>query len=374
MWFIQSPEAEGSQYQVAEMDPSGHIVASAELSTPGATQADTGVGAALASASDGGVWVEFDGLTHVGPDGSVRSVALPGRLDPVGGVAAGSDGDAWLLGCATTYNPAAIACDAVRVTTAGDVTTYPLPSFAGAPPSSGSWTLGWATPPYQVLATADGVWLDANIPDGSASDLPRAAFVTYAGQVTPVSLPSDSRLIALGSGGVAWWQQPADGITAPSVTLGQVTPSGSSTTLLTHSQPLGDGGSATIDQGPDGSLLWATNYLPATGITCVPTNPCDAGFVGTITPEGETRYTVGSDQPAIAPPTPYGPDVWSLSCNFGISLYEATDGNIWIASAGHPSRLSVLTANDSFSTFLPIPESADDSQIYAMQQSTTGAL
>jgi hypothetical protein len=373
MWFAESPTGEGNQFEVAEINSSGSITTSAQLSSGGATQGDTGSFARLVPASDGGVWVAGIGpLVHVSPSGSVQSVAISHGTLQADSLIAGQEGSAWGLDCdieiGSGESDSTETCDAIKIELSGQVTSYPLPSFNRTFPTADLSSESYPYPPGLGLAVTDGVWMNKPAVTSEGSTVWEAAFVSYTGQVTPAEVPIDARLIAPGNADSAWWEEPADGATqnAPTLTLGQVTPGGAPTTVLTHSQEAGvPEAFATIDAGLDGNLLWAES---------TPSSSAQAGYMGTITPQGETRYAVGEYATAIALPTPLGVEAWSLSAFFADGLYQAANGNIWVVSGSEPGRLSVLTPAGSFSTFLPLASSAEQSQIWDMQQSSTGAL
>lgn len=357
MWFVDSPTDQGNQFEVARMDPSGTVSTRVQLDTGGARQGSTGASIGLAPAGDGGVWVEGTSaseLVHVSPAGVVKRIALPAGASSLSGVVAGRDGNAWTFGCSQT-------CALTKVDSDGGVTSYPLPSLQG------SGAGGYSTPPQLLLAVEGGIWVNAPTVGTDGSRAWRAAFVTYAGHVTPTPIPNDSRLLAAGGGDKVWWQQPADPWpqTDPIVTFGQVSPAGPAVPLVTHQQqessPLAFG---KIAPGRNGTLLWALG---------TPTGPQTA-YMGTITEQGETRYAVGQDATAVPPPTPFGAGIWSGTCSFGVGLFQARNGDIWVNSSGSPGRLSVLSAVGSFSTFLPVPPSTRDSGVGDMEESSTGDL
>jgi hypothetical protein len=373
IWFVESPTGEGNQFEVANMSSTGQVSASAQLTTGGSTQATTGVFVQLAPASDGGVWVTVDdALWHISTAGIVEPITLPpGSVLEPDGLTSGQDGDAWGLSCEITYpskETASETCEALEVELDGHVLTHSIPSFSRTFPTSDMANDAYSSPPGLAFATEDGIWMDKPAVTSEGGKAWEAVFVSYSGTVTPAETPSDARLIAAGAGDAAWWEEPADGASqlAPTLTLGQVTPGGAATAVLVHNKESGDPqAAATFDAGPGGDLLWAEG-TPGSGT--------HAGYMGTITPEGESRHEVGEYATAIAPPTPLGSGAWSLSPFFGSDLYQAANGDIWVVSGGDPGRISVLTPAGGFSTFLPLATGTEESQIWDMQQSSTGAL
>jgi hypothetical protein len=310
---------------------------------------------------------------HVSPSGSVQSIVIPRGTLQAGSLVAGQEGSAWGLDCdielGSGESDSTETCEAIKIELGGQVTSYPLPSFNRTFPTADLSSESFTSPPGLSLAVADGVWMNKPAVTTEGSRVWEAAFVSYSGQVTPVEVPTDARLIAPGAtADSAWWEEPADGAgqAAPTVTLGQVTPGGALTTVLTHSQEAGvPEAFATIDAGFGGDLLWAESTLSSTA---------QAGYMGTITPQSETRYAVGEYATAVAPPTPLGVETWSLSPFSARGLYQAANGDIWVISGSEPGRLSVLTPTGGFSTFLPLASGAEPSQIWDVQQSSTGAL
>lgn len=373
MWFAESPTGEGNQFEVAEINSSGSITVSVQLTTGGSTQSDTAIGARLVPAPDGGVWVSGAGsLVHVSPSGTVQSIPISGGTLQTNSLVAGQEGSAWGLDCDIEIgdgeSDSTETCDAIKVELSGQVTSYALPSFNRTFPIADVSVEDYESPPSLSMAVADGVWMNKPAVTSDGSRVWEAAFVSYTGQVAPAEVPAGARLIAPGVGDAVWWEEPANGATqdAPTLTLGQVTPDGAATMVLTHSQEAGvPEAFATIDAGLGGNLLWAES---------TPSSGNQAGYIGTITPQGETRYAVGEYATAVAPPTPLGAEAWSLSPFFADGLYQAANGNIWVVSGSEPGRISVLTQPGDFSTFLPLPSGAEQSQIWDMEPSSTGAL
>jgi hypothetical protein len=360
MWFVESVTSTSNAYSVGEVDANGNLLVRASMTLPPGADgsADVGADEQLVSASDGGVWAlapGVEGLSHVSPDGSVQPVSTPAGMDLLD-VAAGDDGNAWLLGCTDDQASASESCDALSVSNTGQITSYALPSRSG--------TLGGVG--GGMFVTSGGVWMNAVFLNGQP--VSSAAFVSYSGEVTPALIPGDAAIVGDASAGNAWWEEPpgSQPDTTPTVTFGQVTPSGASSTVLQHDQATTDPLAFTsIAAGLNGDLVWSEG---------TPSSTSQTGFVGTFTSHGQTSFTVPEDAAAIPPPPGSNTGAWSGSCDFGGELYQAANGDIWVVSAGHPERISVLTPSGVFSTFLPVPWLGQDFMIWGMQPSSTGAL
>jgi hypothetical protein len=373
MWFAESPTGEGNQFEVAEIDSSGSITASAQLTSGGSAQSDTAVFVRLVPASDGGVWVSGVGpLVHISPSGAVQPISISGGTLQTESLVAGQEGSAWGLVChieiGSPPSDSSEGCNAIKVELSGQVTSYALPSFNRTFPAEDLSAEKYVSPPGLGFATTDGVWLNKPGVTSNGATVWEAVFVNYSGQATPTEMPTDARLIAPGAGDAIWWEQPAEGANkqASTLTLGQMMPNSVLTAIVVHNQESGDPEAHTIfDAGPAGNLLWAES---------TPSSSTQAGYMGIVTPQGETRYAVGEFATAVAPPTPAGAETWSLSPFVASDLYQAANGDIWVVPGGDPGRIGVLTPVGGFSTFLPLATGAEQSQIWDMQQSSTGSL
>jgi hypothetical protein len=133
MWFAQQWQGTGSsnpgdRMRVGRVDAAGQVVASAELDGNGSWSG-------LAATSDGGVWVhraaQPGGFVHLDAHGAVTADVPAAALSArqfTEDVVTGPDDAAWTWGC--SYAAGDEHCSALRVSLAGGVTSYPLPSFS----------------------------------------------------------------------------------------------------------------------------------------------------------------------------------------------------------------------------------------------------
>lgn len=307
----------------------------------------------IESAADGGVWLGTygDGLVHVGPLGAVESYGFPAGYH-LTDLAAGKDGKAWLLACKHTFETAQTqSCASFAISLAGSVSTYELPSFSWIVPATTgySWTKA-------AIAGDAGVWFSKLIRI-NGTQLTHSAFVSYAGAVTSAQIPASTEAVGPGVGSDVWWRRDNDG----SIDLGRMSLDGAIGD--THNIPVGGATYAW----PDGSqgLLWAAD-----------TGDDDAkdGVFGSAGAGRFEAFEAPKHGTSVPPPTVYGDDVWSGSCTFGVNAYRATDGGFWIASAGHPGRVSYRSPGGDFSTFAAVTGLKGDYSIRQMLPSNSGAL
>lgn len=353
VWFVQNlteqPENLASRLRVGRMSDGGSLEAlSPEIpGKAGFTQ--------LAAASDGGLWVLGVGngeIAHISQDAATESIVTfpePGLNEAIG---EGVDGRAWVLRCAGKgLNE---ACNADAVTTAGVVSSYPIASLNYTSPP-GESSASHLQP--HVVPTAGGVWFGKTV-HNKTEVVPGAAFVTYSGEVTAVTLPASSELLGSGAGEQVWWEH----FEGSSVTLGQINRAGQTSDL--HSRPASFEYPNTFADipGRNGDLLWSDN---------TPWSTEQTGRVGVYPAGGgASEYVV----PKFAVTVPLEPMMWSGACQFGNSLYEASNGAIWAVSGGHPNMLSVHAPSGAFSTFLPVSPVPRELGISSPVESTTGAI
>ncbi len=144
------------------------------------------------------------------------------------GITAGHDGNLWF----TEYDTNQIG----RITTAGLVTEFPLPTSCGS--TSGC-------EPFGITAGPDGnLWFT----EFQASQIGR---ITPSGSITEYPLPTSNSLpadITAGSDGNLWFTEDATN------QIGRITPSGS---ITEYPLPTANSGPYGITAGPDGNL-WFT--------------------------------------------------------------------------------------------------------------------
>ena len=243
----------------------------------------------------------------------------------VGGIVAGSDGALWF----TEAGRNKIG----RVTTDGQITTYPVPSA-----DSGLGT----NPPFDIAEGADGrVWF-------TEPNVDQIAAIATHGSVTeyPVtdSLGSDPDVITAGSDDRLWFAEPGEN---------------------------GWGNSTTVEIGAI-TTSGAQTYYPIGGV------PSDATFtIGSMTagPDGRVWFTafVQVGMPP-APPPEYSYDVIGAIASDGtITLYsapgavnsaiaEGPDGRLWFGydSGAAPNTvkgLAAIATNGTITTYPSRPGS-----------------
>ena len=336
VWFVQqwlgtASTNPGDRMRVGRLDADGHVVASAELEGNGSW---TGI----TPTSDGGVWLlrsaQSGGLVHLDASAAVTAVVPIAEL-PVHPyaeeVVAGPDDAAWTYGCrwiALDHE----TCSAVRVSLAGEVTSYPLPSF-----SSDGWS---SMGDVRVVAAGGGVWLGRSIfGSTTATD---AAFVSFGGEVSDVSLPLGTAIVGSASGSAAWWRQ-----NVPR-RFGRVTPAGTLEGVRDVAfDPSVESDYASAAAGRDDTLVWAAESVG------------DASRDGRIALLGATGDLV-FDVPMGATAVQEGPSFWTGSCVLGGGpMHIASDGAAWVVSTGHPDRISRLARGGGFTTFI-VPSASTD--------------
>jgi len=392
MWLTVVDSTSPYAYRVMEVGEEGSVLVNV-AGPQAANKSQSGSLGRVLAAPDGGAWAaatpDGAGLAHISSTGVVLPVTLPQGYFTVGTATPGRDGRLWLIGQKDEMHPAGGGTDTleetyavIAVTTAGEVSVYPLPAFARTfTVGPGKVTLD---PQVALVPVEHGMWVGST----AQSEPADAAFVSYGGTVTSVSVPTGAYLVASAGGDAAWWESPfwgsASPETTPTINVGTVTASGQVNVVREFNQSVpgqtlvntGEGGGHYVSaafgagtrfvEGPEGTLLWSESTPYASE---------QQGAVGTIAKSGETRFTVGKWGTYVPPPTPYGSGTGTAACSFGGQLYQATGGDIWIISGGHPTILSVLTPLDEFSTFLPItPYHGEELRTAAMALSSTGRL
>jgi hypothetical protein len=289
----------------------------------------------MVPASDGGVWVNSMSLEHISPDGSVHAITSPNA----GGtnLIAGKDGRAWLQHCNFTSGREE-GCMAVAVSTADEVETYDLSGLSAA------WAQGAtsASEIHNSVATENGIWFWKLFRAGEGPTETYAEFISYHGDGTPIpSVPAESFLMAPSAGDSAWWLKNEQFAGA---TIGQINVTGQvdDTHHMSNFSELPEHPDDFIaDPGRGGSLVWAQNAT---------WNDEFDGQIGIAGIDGSnTSFTIEHDATAVPTSTP---NFWSGSCDFGVRMFQATDGSLWTISTGHPDRLTRQQLSGQFSTFL----------------------
>ncbi len=357
VWFVQNITEqsfnEASRFRVGRMGDGGSIEAL------GPELVGKGLFTQIAPASDGGLWVlgltvgsQSSELVHVSPDASTNTVVTFPEAGLNEAIAEGADGRAWVLHC--LYTGAGETCEADAVTTAGVVTSYPIPSLNYTAPA-GETSHSYLQP--HVAATPGGVWFGKTV-HNQTETVPGAAFVTYSGEVSAVTLPAGSELLGVGAGEEAWWEH----FEGTSVTVGQINHASQTSDLHTRPASFEYPNSYANISGRNGDLLWSDN---------TPWSTEQTGRLGVYPAGGgASEYVV----PRFAVTVPLEPTFWLGACSFGNSLYEASNGALWAVSGGHPYMLSVQQTTGAFSTFLPMSPIPHELGISNPIESTTGAL
>jgi streptogramin lyase len=187
----------------------------------------------IAAAPDGNLWFTFSDTNRIGrittligritTAGIIRQFAIPSASGGPGGIAAGPDGNLWF----TEHVPSQIG----RITTAGVITEFPIPT-------SGSGTV-------DIAAAPDGnLWFT----ESNANKIGR---ITTAGVITEFPIPSASSGpggIAAGPDGNLWFTE------LNANQIGRITTAG---VITEFPIPTSGSGAVDIAAAPDGNL-WFT--------------------------------------------------------------------------------------------------------------------
>ena len=286
----------------------------------------------IAAAGDGNLWfTEFNGnaIGRITPAGEITHYAVPTGGGKPDGITAGPGGNLWFA----EYGGDQIG----RITPAGQITEYPVPT-ANSDPSG------------IVTGPDGGLWFTE--PGGD-----QIGRMTPTGQITEYPVPtagSQPYRITAGADGNLWFTEPG------SDRIGRITPAGQITEY-----PLPTTGSSPDDitAGPDGNLWFTERYgsrigriTPAGQITEYPLPTANsqpigiaagpdgnlwfseyaADQIGRITPAGQiTEYAVPSDSG----------DPWSIT--------TGPDGNLWFTENGGSNIGQVLTGVATASVTAP---------------------
>lgn len=354
MWFIQQLSETGenttSLFRLGRIDDAGAVTTfpaqpGRALFTEGAPD---GLGGAWALRAE--TWTSqsqtYGGLTHLDADGTIENVPMPHGLLPEA-IKLGTDGNAWLLGCSGAPTSDEPSCSAYSVSPAGRVNSYPLTAIDYDLPTHAYYAED------TIMPVSDGMWMNP-----SHTSPGQVAFVSYSGTVTTVPLEVGLEFVGPGPGDDVWWQRTE----AASITVGLLSPTGEVRDEQTRPANVSFPNAYFTQAGRGGNLLWSDS---------TPWDETQTGQVGTYTASGKTEYVI----PKWAVSVPHGENFWTGACTFGTQLHEASDGGLWIVSAGHPDMVSYESPAGAFSTFMPVPPPVPkELGIAAMQESTTGGL
>jgi hypothetical protein len=354
MWFVQQLSETGndatSQFRLGRVDDAGNITTfPAQAGRALFTQAaPDGLGGAWALRAE--TWTSqsqtYGVLTHMNAGGTIENVPMPhGLLSEA--IKLGADGNAWMLGCSGVPYSGEQPCNAYSVSPAGKVISYPLTSLDYELPTHAYYAGD------TIMPVADGMWMNP-----SHTSPGHVAFVSYSGTVSIVPLEAGLEFVGPGPGDDVWWQRPE----AASITVGLLSPAGEVSAQQTRPANFSDPNAYYTQAGRGGDLLWSNS---------TPWDESQTGQIGTYTASGKTEYVV----PKWAVAVPHGESFWTGACTFGTQLHEASDGGLWIVSAGHPDMISYESPAGAFSTFMPVPPPVPmELGIDDMQESTTGGL
>jgi virginiamycin B lyase len=264
----------------------------------------------------------------------ITEYAVP--FNGLNGIAAGPDGAMWFSGTGNIG----------RITTAGVVTSYPLPtSTAGS---------------YAIAAGPDGaMWFT----EYYGTSLAKIGRITTSGVFTEYALPdptSEPTSITAGPDGALWF------IESISAKIGRITTSG---TITEFSLPKSEasGGAWAITAGPDGNL-WFTEYYGADKIVRMTTsgvfteytvrNFVGAGSYGiTVGPDGALWFADANGQ--IGRITTSGMITeYALPANASpLEIAAGPDGALWYTDYSL-SQIGRITASDTVTSEVPTPTNA----------------
>jgi len=276
----------------------------------------------IAAGPDGNLWfTEFNGNTigRITPAGEITRYPVPTGGGKPDGIAAGPDGNLWFA----EYGGDKIG----RITPAGQITEYPV-ATANSDPSG-------------IAIGPDGnLWLT----EPGAGQIGR---ITPAGQITeyPVPTPgSQPYRIAAGPDGNLWFTEPGAG------QIGRITPAGH---VTEYAAATGPSSPNEITAGPDGNLWFTERFGNQIGritpdglITEYPIPTANSQPIGiTVGADGNLWFTEYADD-QIGRITPDGQiteypiptdnsDPWSIT--------TGADGNLWFAENGGSNIGQVLT-------------------------------
>src|SRR6266545_3117689 len=267
----------------------------------------------IVAGPDGNLW--FTGLvrnTNTGravgaigritPAGSITQFLLPTSIGGPVGIASGPDGNLWFTQTESEDNLLALIG---RITTAGVITEFPLPH---------TWDH-----PFDITAGHDGnLWFTEGTPGG------KIGRITTAGTLTEIGLPAGGYPVGIAAGpdGNLWFTEGRQS--------GRITPAGVITEF-----PIATPGSGLngITTGPDGNVWFTESTYDAS------TGTITAAAIGRITTAG-----VITEFPIATPGSGLG------------GITTDPDGNVWFTEtgAGKIGRLTIAHAPAIDLRILPV--------------------
>jgi streptogramin lyase len=305
---------------------------------------------------DGNLWFtesnpEEPAIGRITPSGAIEnfSYGLAGNSLPIG-IAAGSDGALWFTDAGDNMIG--------RITTAGTITEYPVPTAnAGLD---------------QITAGPDGnLWF-------TESNSDKIGRITTAGVVTEFTIPTaNSRPIGItaGADGDLWFTEYAGNKIGQITTSGQITEY--STGITANSGPDG------ITLGPDGNL-WFTEatasqigQITEQGVVTEFSSGISANsFPSYITagPDGRLWFTENQKVGAITTDgtvTEYSDSAFNGDASLG-AITSGPDGNLWFTEGegDHVDRITTSGAITQFPPAVTLPQEAGPLSITPGPQET----
>lgn len=301
-------------------------------------------------------------VQRVSADGATATFALgEGALQYGGEIGTDADSNAWVINC--TYNPdnAEHPCFGTSISATGEVNSVRLPDF-----DFPNGIHGLPEPAIKVIPVAGGVWfgLDQWVHNFGIS-YTSTAFVSSTGTVTSVPLYGNSRLIAAGPDGKAWWMNwstPASDADTRTMTVGQVTQDAN---VLPVSEAIeGDfyNTPPLLASDPSGNLLFAFNHTVSNG------------WVGDFT-NGVAKVTgVPALAETFSPERDCSSFYFHAACEYGKTIYRTADGAIWTLAGPDVRQVGRLSADGTWSRFSPLTGTGGGLTVKGMTQSSDGAI
>jgi streptogramin lyase len=256
----------------------------------------------LISGPDGALWFTGHGASggfigRISTAGVITKFPAPSGSSPAG-ITTGPDGALWFadFGCPYSNCTPVVAGQIGRITTAGAITEFPIPTGTGGP--------------QEIVTGPDGaLWFTEN----NANKIGR---MTTSGAVTEYPAPtpnSDPYGIAVGADGALWFTEYGAN------TIGRITTAGNITEFVLpnpNSWPRG------MTSGPDGAL-WFTESIGGN----------DANRIGRITTAGQvTEFPI--------PTTDSGPQ----------GITSGPDGALWFAESA-ANKIGRITVGGAFADY-----------------------
>src|SRR6266567_1792250 len=290
----------------------------------------------ITSGPDGNLWfTEFwsNRIGRMTPAGALTEFPIPTADSGPRGIVSGPDGNVWFV--ESSFNHTAIA----RITTAGDVTEYPL---GGSPIDQ--------LQPNEIVAGPDGnLWFSQGHPSAPQGEVGR---ITPSGAVTMIPFPAGGRPygLAVGPDGNVWVTDPGGN------SIARMSPAGA---FRQFALPTRTSGPLGITTGKDGRM-WFTEggRIGSIGVT-VPEAKLSARILSFGSGAGAVTRTVTITNPGDAPLTVTsahiaGPDragfaIAGDSCSAHSVAVDGTCRIVITSKAGTDSglRAARLEVNDN---------------------------